>query len=355
VVLLPEVAGSEQSILPVHAPYRVEGSRLHLRIAEPAKGSLQATLWAYVGYFPSRLLWRSPPMPYEGPCVFSHDLDSGEVSVGTTRCGLAPRVPGRRFCWELEFSGSGVRRKRMTGHYVPGEGAVDDTYYSGANYVDHEAESAGDVPHVLRLLRAHEAQGPILEIGCATGGLLKTLLEAGYDAAGVDISEWAVARAHERIGENRAALCNFEVEALPEAISRRGPFRTLILWAVLEHFTRPLAVISKLGEIAVPGSTLVINTSNCRSLTHLLFGRDWEGYFDWTHHGVDQVSPECLRQALVSAGWQVRELRTSMVWDSAADPSHATLRDWWNADARFRQMVAERELGDFLTCVAVRQ
>jgi hypothetical protein len=33
---------------------------------------------------------------------------------------------------------------------------------------------------------------------------------------------------------------------------------------------------------------------------------------------------------------------------------HETLRDWWVADARFRRLLTERDLGDFVTCVAVR-
>jgi hypothetical protein len=47
-------------------------------------------------------------------------------------------------------------------------------------------------------------------------------------------------------------------------------------------------------------------------------------------------------------------LSTHSVWDGSADPVHETLRDWWVADARFRRLLTERDLGDFVTCVAVR-
>jgi hypothetical protein len=32
----------------------------------------------------------------------------------------------------------------------------------------------------------------------------------------------------------------------------------------------------------------------------------------------------------------------------------AWLKDWWVADARLRRLLTERDLGDFVTCVAVR-
>jgi hypothetical protein len=34
--------------------------------------------------------------------------------------------------------------------------------------------------------------------------------------------------------------------------------------------------------------------------------------------------------------------------------SRATLREWWAIDARFRRLLAERELGDIITCAAVK-
>ena len=57
---------------------------------------------------------------------------------------------------------------------------------------------------------------------------------------------------------------------------------------------------------------------------------------------------------LADLGWTTRELRTWHVWDSSIDPTHAAFRDWHDADARFRTLLAERELGDFICCVAVR-
>ena len=141
---------------------------------------------------------------------------------------------------------------------------------------------------------------------------------------------------------------------LPERIAARGPFGCLVMASVFEHFSDPFAVLERLGRHVRPGGSLIVTTTNADSLTHRLFGGDWEGFFDWTHHGIEAVTPAAVRDRFPALGWQVQHLQTWHVWDSNADPTHATLREWHDADARFRQLLIERELGDFLACVATR-
>ena len=104
-----------------------------------------------------------------------------------------------------------------------------------------------------------------------------------------------------------------------------------------------------------PGSLLLINTTNADSLSHHILGEKWEGYYDWSHYGVDQVSVRSMRSELDRLGWRILQLTTDTLWASDADPFAATLRDWFSADARFRRLLSDRELGDFITCVAVKR
>ena len=124
--------------------------------------------------------------------------------------------------------------------------------------------------------------------------------------------------------------------------------------SVFEHFSAPFDVLTRLGRHVRPGGHLIVTTTNADSLTHRLFDGNWEGFFDWTHHGIEAVTPATLRARIPPLGWRVEHLHTWHVWDSNADPTHATFREWHDADARFRQLLAERELGDFLACVARR-
>src|SRR3990170_4760573 len=122
----------------------------------------------------------------------------------------------------------GRRRERTTGHYLPAASrSVDQGYFTGDNYVDHEPESAGDHPRILALLRRHRARGP-----------------------------------------------------------------------VLEDFADPFRASERLTAAVAPGAVLVLTSTNADSLSHWLFGPEWEGYFDWTHLGVDQVGVRSLRAEL---------------------------------------------------------
>jgi hypothetical protein len=128
-----------------------------------------------------------------------------------------------------------------------------------------------------------------------------------------------------------------------------------VMAAVLEHFHQPYEVIARLTPLVASGGSIIIITTNASSLSRRVFESDWEGYFDWTHHGVDAITPSTLRNALNVQGWDVASLHTWHVWDRSADPIHASLREWFSADARLRKLLHERELGDFITCVAKRR
>jgi 2-polyprenyl-3-methyl-5-hydroxy-6-metoxy-1,4-benzoquinol methylase len=279
------------------------------------------------------------------------------VRLAGREWGVVPLpLSGRRFCWRLSLTGAdGCRRQRLTGHYVAVSArSVDADYFQGTNYVDHDAQSSADHRQVVDILQREHARGPVLEIGCATGGLLVALDAIGLPSVGIDMSPWAVDRARHRVGAGRAWVCDVERDPLPADIKSRSPFGALVLAAVLEHFRHPFAVLAELTAIAAPGAHLIITTTNADSLTHTLFGSQWEGYSDWTHLGIDRVRPSALRDELPRLGWRVVELTTHGVWDASADPVRATLRDWWVADARFRRFLTERDLGDLIKCVAVK-
>jgi len=146
-----------------------------------------------------------------------------------------------------------------------------------------------------------------------------------------------------------------EQDQFPDDVLQRAPFCTIVLWAVLEHFSDPLSVLERLTPLCSTGCTLLINTTNADSLTHFLFAEQWEGHFDWTHRGVDLITARRVRQWLSTLGWRIQWLTTHLIWDGDADPTRATLRDWWGADSRFRQLLTERELGDLLRVVAVKE
>ena len=357
VVLLPREAVRDDMLLEVRTTYRVTGPQLVVELLDSAAGDLTATLFGYEGHFPTKHVWQAATRKFQGPGRLVLDLASGEVHLDDQLWGTIPLpLPTRRFCWQLDLRlADGRRQRRLTGHYVSRNGApVNESYFEGDNYVDHEQQSAGDHAVICDLLQAHAAKPPLLEIGCATGGLLAELRNQGLPGVGVDISQWAVEKARQRLANDQVWQCDIEQQPLPPEVVARGPFRTLVMWMVFEHFRDPYQVLETLDTVVEPGSLLVLGTTNADSLSHFLHDGQWEGYFDWTHAGVDKVSVPSLQERLPKLGWRIDYLRTHLFWDANADPTSATMRDWYAADSRFRQLLAERDLGDLITCVATK-
>ena len=356
-VLLPGEASAASRTLEISSPYRVVPPCLTLQIHATWRGILSVTLLAYDGHFPRRAIWQKDAIPYNGPEALVLDLTNGTVSLGATPLGSVELpLPTRRFAVKVELRcDNGTSLSRMTGHYLPARSdGVGESYYRGEDYVDYEAQARDEAADVLRLLDEHRAPDPILEVGAATGLMLEQFEKAGRNVTGVDFSAWAVGQAAERLGPDKVFIANVEDDSLPASVDARGPFATLLLWAVLEHFHDPFAVLSKLTHHLTPDATLIINTTNSASLSHQLFGDDWEGYFDWTHHGVDKVSVESLRRELPRLGWNIETIYTHSFWHAGADPDHAVLRDTFAYDSRFSRLLHSHDLGDFLVCVARR-
>jgi SAM-dependent methyltransferase len=355
-ILLSPEAADEQAIIRLRTRYRVDGDTLTIAFDEP-DGQLIASLHLNGAVDP---IWTSRQLTCAADAGLALSLVDGTVSFRAQPLGSATNgapVRARRLSWSLALTTADGRRKtRRTGHYVARgpSNDVGSAYYTGEDYVDYEAQSGAVHAHVLSLAKAHCVTGPVLEIGTATGGTLAMLRDAGLRGVGVDFSLWAVQQAEQRLGPGVVYYADVERAPLPEAVTAHGPFGLLVMAAVFEHFSQPFDVLERLGAHLRPGAHLLMITSNADSLTRRLFGADWEGYFDWTHQGVDEVSVASIRRHLPALGWQIVSIRTWHVWDGDADPTKATLREWCDADARFRRLLEERDLGDFLECVAVR-
>src|ERR1022692_1481704 len=65
---------------------------------------------------------------------------------------------------------------------------MSDTYSGSAQYYDLAPVYQQRADKDFYLARAHEAQGPVLELGCGTGRILLPIAQAGVDITGLDAS-----------------------------------------------------------------------------------------------------------------------------------------------------------------------
>jgi len=255
----------------------------------------------------------------------------------------------RKFIADLRLTKNGKVLRRFCSHYLPFDNkAIGRDYYFGDDYVDYQQQT--EVPDALTLIQKHCPGGRLLDVGCALGIYTKAFLDAGFDAHGVDISDFAIAEAARRVGVDRVRQANLDEEEIPFA----GAFDVFWMWDVLEHSASPRALLEKITRRAAPKSTLLLHTSNADSLMRRAMGREWEGYSDYSHHGVDQITATVLAQWLDELGWKIKVWECNHIWVGGVDPILMRLRDAFRRIPELGVFLAERNLGDVVTVVAIK-
>ena len=113
-------------------------------------------------------------------------------------------------------------------------------------------------------------RGRLLDVGCGTGVIARTLHDLGWDVHGVEPDPEAAAIARRHLGSERVAIGTLDTVDLPTT-----SFDVIIAQQVIEHMPNPLAFLSQAHRLLRPGGRIVLTTPNTRSVCHRLFGRNW--------------------------------------------------------------------------------
>jgi 2-polyprenyl-3-methyl-5-hydroxy-6-metoxy-1,4-benzoquinol methylase len=257
------------------------------------------------------------------------------------------RHASRKYLARVEVRGAKGRAARVCVHYLPFDNkAIGKDYYFGDDYVDYPRETS--VKNALDLVRRYCARGRLLDVGCALGIYTKAFQDAGFDAYGVDVSEFAVAEAVKVLGPGRVVRCDLDLAPIPFD----GKFDIIWLWDVLEHAADPRGLLEKVTSQAGSGSWLFLHTSNAESLTRFLFKEDWEGLADYSHKGVLQVSASTVPRWLGDLGWTIQFWECGQIWVTTADPVWSRLEAAFNLLPELKTLLSERNLGDMIVAVA---
>ena len=116
-----------------------------------------------------------------------------------------------------------------------------------------------------------QKRGRVLDVGCATGLFLNEMSQAGWQAAGVEISGSAAEYARRRFG-----LDVFQ-GTLSESPYQPASFDVITFWDVLEHTFSPAEELATAARLLRPGGLLVLNVPNWNSVDRRLFGQHWVG------------------------------------------------------------------------------
>jgi SAM-dependent methyltransferase len=146
----------------------------------------------------------------------------------------------------------------------------------------------------IRPLLPPPAAGPVVDIGCGSGELVRLLQADGYDAEGIDISREQVALAR---AAGITGICHGDFRAILGANPAR--YAAITATDVLEHLTKPevLATFDDVAAALAPGGVFVARVPNAVSPLggHIRAG-------DFTHQ--TSFTERSIRQLGAAAGFE---------------------------------------------------
>lgn len=151
-------------------------------------------------------------------------------------------------------------------------GMYDELYHSlmtGSSF-DKAIDESGIKSQSLdriRIVKKIKVKGDLLDIGCSTGEFLEAAKKEQYNIFGVDISEYACAKARENLKVSTETIDNSSIEDSEFLFKKK--FDVITMWDVIEHCTNIANDMHQiLGALRKDG-LLLIRTPDSRSIFFL--------------------------------------------------------------------------------------
>ena len=138
----------------------------------------------------------------------------------------------------------------------------------------------------------------LLDVGCATGIFLEVARDAGWQGEGLDISEYALARAREK-------GLTVQHGTNPGALYAENTFDVITLWDLIEHVPDPAGLLAECHRLLRPGGVLAISTPDAGSVLARVLRGNWLGFRSIDEH-LYFFSRTTITRMLEAAGFEVR-------------------------------------------------
>lgn len=130
----------------------------------------------------------------------------------------------------------------------------------------------------LRLMPPPTMRNKLLDVGAAAGYFVEQARLYGWDAEGVEPSEWAATHARESLGQP-VTHSTLEAAQIPGS-----SFDAITLWEVIEHVPDPRALLYEAARVVRPGGVIVLSTPDAGSTVARLLGKRWPGWSKIPEH-----------------------------------------------------------------------
>lgn len=191
-------------------------------------------------------------------------------------------------------------------------------FYSG----DYHQEIRGDAHaefalekkyrRYVALLKRHLDTGKVLDIGCSSGLLVRMLLDAGYQAEGIEMDRQTASWGQEKYG------ITIHITDLKHCPIAEGTLDGALMMDVLEHTQHPLNFLIQVNRLIRPGGIVMISFPDIRSLESrywyamsLLLRRHWLWHTCHVPLHVWEFTEPTAKAVFEKAGFAVEELRRS--------------------------------------------
>jgi 2-polyprenyl-3-methyl-5-hydroxy-6-metoxy-1,4-benzoquinol methylase len=177
--------------------------------------------------------------------------------------------------------------------------------------LEYDSRRRGALEH-FKLVTAYQVEpARILDVGCATGIFVCVAQDSGWQATGIDASEWMVAR-----GSSRCPAAEFRVGALEDVTFPLKSFAVITLWDVLEHVSSPIQTLQRLRRWLSPDGWLFLSVPNADSIVARLMGRRWVLLL---REHLWYFSPRTIETLLSESGFTLVHTRSKLVEFSLAN------------------------------------
>jgi 2-polyprenyl-3-methyl-5-hydroxy-6-metoxy-1,4-benzoquinol methylase len=102
--------------------------------------------------------------------------------------------------------------------------------------------------------------GRVLDIGCALGFFLDMARSQGWEAVGIELSEFAAQWARSKLG------LDVQTGTLLDAHLPKDCFDVVTLWATIEHLADPIGTLREAHRVLKPGGVILITTGEVEGI-----------------------------------------------------------------------------------------
>ena len=232
-----------------------------------------------------------------------------------------------RFAWPLRADGAVYEQIYRDATRVPGYDRYQrlQRLAAGSRRALDDIAAQEDVYWgVAQALREVVPLGSrVLEVGSGLGYLTYAMLQAGWEAEGVDISEVAVWSATQAFGPH------FRVTSIEQLGHEHGTFDCVVATELLEHVEDPQQFLQEALALVRPGGCLIVTTPNKD-----LYPRSWAWHTDPAPVHLWWFSRSSLRRLAWAAGATVRFIDFAPYYGGRARSATATKPPTFDAQGK---------------------